>query len=154
MCQRGELQRDRESREIPWQIWNKHSKAGWQTQILPRIALTKSYRQPVLVCFFFSLSMQKKLQNELINYSIATAILSDLVVSTSSFYNLHYQRIMFWSSLRHFQVKNTARPHNVAIVKTMPFVIVKEENLEGRPGLMARKVQYKGLLLIQLLRYR
>ena len=96
--------------------------------------------------------MQKKLQNELINYSIATAILSDLVVSSP--YNLHYQRIMFWSSLRHFQVKNTARPHNVAIVKTMPFVIVKTENLEGRPGLMARKVQYRGLLLIQLLRYR
>lgn len=92
--------------------------------------------------------MQKKLHNELINYSIATAILSDLVVSSS--YNLHYQGIMFWSSFRYFQVKNTARPHNVAIVKTISFVIVKEEDLEGRPGLMGRKVQYRGLLLIQL----
>lgn len=96
--------------------------------------------------------MQKKLHNELINCSIATAILSDLVVPSS--YNLNYQHIMFWSSLRHFQVKNTARPHNVAIVKTISFVTVKDENLEGRPGLMGGKVQYRGLLLIQLLRLR
>lgn len=80
--------------------------------------------------------MQKKLQNGVIHYSIATAILSDLVVS--SCYNLHYQRIMIWSSLRHFQVENTARPHNVAIVKTISFVILKEGNFESRPGRMGR----------------
>lgn len=82
--------------------------------------------------------MQKKLQNELINYSFATTILSVSVVSSS--YNLHYQDIMFRSSFRHFQVKNTARPHNVAIVKTISFVILKEENFESRLGRMERKV--------------
>lgn len=39
--------------------------------------------------------------------------------------------LCFRSSFRHFQVKNNARPHNVGIVKTLSFVILKE-NLEGR----------------------
>ena len=73
MCQRGELQRDTESRKIPAQaLENKYFK-DWQTQILPHTAVTRSYRQHTFFCFV-SLSMQKKLQNELINYSIATAI--------------------------------------------------------------------------------
>ena len=136
MCQQAELQRDPETRKIPAQIWKIN---------IPKIGKPKSsHAQPqhevidnTVLLFWFLYRCKRSLQNELLNYSIATAILSDLVVSSS--YNLHYQGIIVRSSFRHFQVKNIARPHNVAIVKTISFVVLKE-NFVGRLGRIGRKL--------------
>lgn len=149
MCQRGELQRDPESRKIPLKIWKINIQKIGKPKILPCTAVPRSYKQ-YRFCILFLYRCKRSFR-----MNLSTTYLRQLFYQFQSCLALIIFIIRILCLGHHLGTFKSRTPHAptmLLLLKPSRSWFWKKKTLKVDLDAWNVKLWYRDLLLIQLLR--